>query len=250
MRRWKRSWPKREVIETGILLAAGQGTRLRDTAPLKPLCTVAGRPLLDHAIEGFAKAGMKRAVVVLGYGAELIEAHLAARSWPLSVETVRTDDYRKSNGVSVLAARQCLYAPQALLAMCDHLVDPELYRLVVAEEPVLGARLATDRRLNNALVDIDDVTRVDVSCGRILRIGKGLPSYNGFDTGVFAIGGALFEALERLHAPSLTEGMRLLIDQDLAFAEDCGDLNWIDVDDAATLSKAEKWWGRRKCSLP
>jgi 1L-myo-inositol 1-phosphate cytidylyltransferase len=87
---------------------------------------------------------------------------------------------------------------------------------------------------------------VDVAGGRILGIGKNLPSYNGFDTGVFAIGPALFEALDGLDAPSLTQGMQALIDQDLAFATDCGDLHWIDVDDAAALSKAESWWSSRK----
>ena len=58
------------MISTAILLAAGEGSRLRSAAPFKPLCEVAGRSLLAHALDGFAEAGMKRVVVVLGYGAD------------------------------------------------------------------------------------------------------------------------------------------------------------------------------------
>ena len=65
------------MITTGVLLAAGEGTRLRDMAAVKPLCPVAGRPLIDHALHGFAAAGLTRAVVVLGYERGAVEAHLA-----------------------------------------------------------------------------------------------------------------------------------------------------------------------------
>ena len=95
-------------IATAVLLAAGEGSRLRGSAASKPLCPVAGRPLIDHALTGLAEAGITRAVVVLGYRADAIEAHLAARAWPLAVETVRTPDHRQPNGVSVLAARPAL----------------------------------------------------------------------------------------------------------------------------------------------
>src|SRR5688572_16545808 len=92
------------MIETAILLAAGEGSRLRPAAPFKPLCPVAGRPLLAHAIDGLAAAGLTRVVVVLGYGAPDIEAYIGSRAWPLAVETVRVADYRQPNGTSVLAA--------------------------------------------------------------------------------------------------------------------------------------------------
>ncbi len=62
----------RSVIDTAILLAAGEGSRLRALAPYKPLCVVGGKTLLEHAITGFAAAGIGRVIVVLGYGADAI----------------------------------------------------------------------------------------------------------------------------------------------------------------------------------
>jgi len=229
------------MIQTAILLAAGEGSRLRPAAPYKPLCPVAGRPLIDHALGGLAEAGIKRVVVVLGYGADTIATHLAARSWPIAVEIVTVDDYRRPNGVSVLAAERAIDGGEALLAMCDHLVDPRLYRLLAAAGAGAGARLGVDRLIDNDWVDMDDVTRVSTEGDRIVAIGKGLESYDCFDTGVFAIGPALFAALRHLESPSLTEGMRILARDGGAFAIDIGDLQWIDVDDPPALDKAEQW---------
>jgi 1L-myo-inositol 1-phosphate cytidylyltransferase len=229
------------VIDTALLLAAGEGRRLRSAAPFKPLCPVAGTPLIAHAIGGLAEAGMKRVIVVLGYGAGTIETWLAGRTWPIAVETVRTEDYRKPNGSSLLAAEEAVGKGEALLAMCDHLVEPGLYRHVAAAGAGGGATLGIDRHLANDWVDRDDVTCVESAGDRIVAIGKGLAHYDCYDTGVFAIGPALFAALRTLDAPSLTEGMRILAGTGNARIIDCGALKWIDVDDAIYLAKAEAW---------
>jgi choline kinase len=229
------------VIDTAILLAAGEGSRLRSAAPFKPLCPVGGKPLIAHAIDGLAEAGMKRVVVVLGYGADAIEAWLAGRAVPIPVETVRTEDYRKPNGISLLAAERAVGKSEALLAMCDHLVEPALYRHVAAGGAGSGATLGIDRHLASDWVDLDDVTRVESAGDRIVAIGKGLVRYDCYDTGVFAIGPTFFAALRTLDAPSLTEGMRILAGTGEARIIDCGARKWIDVDDATYLAKAEAW---------
>jgi choline kinase len=232
------------MIDTAILLAAGEGSRLRAAAPLKPLCTVGGLSLVGHALNGLAEAGLARAIVVLGYGAEQIEAHLAAYDAPLQVQTVRSD-YRHPNGASVLAAEALVAGKEALLAMCDHLVAPELYRRMMHVGAGPGARLAVDRGIESDWVDLDDVTRVQTFGDRIVAIGKGLEPYDCFDTGVFAIGPPLFAALHQFEAPSLTEGMRVLAQMGIAETVDCSDLSWIDIDDEPALDKAEIWWGGR-----
>ncbi len=236
------------MIDTAVLLAAGEGSRLRDSAPIKPLCPVAGQPLIDHALSGFAAAGMRRVVVVLGYEGDAIAAHLAGVAASLVVETVQTPDYHQPNGVSVLAAAAACAGDDALLAMCDHLVSPALYARVAAAGADDGLTLGIDRRLAHPWVDPEDVTRVRTEGERIVAIGKGLRDYDAHDTGVFAIGPALFAALATLRTPSLSEGVRLLAEAGQARVVDCTGLDWIDVDDAPALAKAEAWLETRRAA--
>ncbi len=228
------------MIETAVILAAGEGSRLRASAPYKPLCPVAGRPLIAHALEGLAEAGLKRAIVTLSYGRDAIEAYLASRSWPLHVETVLAD-HREPNGVSVLAATDALAGEDAVLAMCDHLVLPALYRRMATAGSGNGLRLGIDRRLGHPWVDPEDVTCVATNGSAIVAIGKGLEPHDAYDTGVFAISPRLGAALATLASPSLTEGVRMLAAENRADVVDCSDIDWIDVDDAAALAHAERW---------
>ena len=69
-----------KVPKTAMVMAAGLGKRMRPltaTKP-KPLVTVAGKPLIDHALSRLAAAGVMRAVVNVHYLADAMEAHLSA----------------------------------------------------------------------------------------------------------------------------------------------------------------------------
>lgn len=228
------------TIATGLLLAAGEGSRLRDVSPYKPLCVVGGAALIDHAIGSMAAAGLTRVVVTLSYGADAILAHLAGRAQPLPVETVMTD-HRQPNGVSALAARAAVGSGGAVMAMCDHLVTPAHYRRLAQIGAQDGLTLGIDRRLGHPWVDPLDVTCVATEADRIVAIGKELEPHDCYDTGVFAVGDRFFDALAGLTSPSLTEGVRLLAATGRARTVDCSDLDWIDVDDAPAFGHAQAW---------
>jgi choline kinase len=229
------------MIDTAILLAAGAGTRLRSAADSKPLCPVGGKPLIDHAIERMAVAGISRVIVITGYRAEAIEAHLASRDWPATVETARSADWRQPNGVSALAAAPLLDGAESLLAMCDHLVSPDLYARMARAGAGTGLNLGIDRRLGHPWIDPLDVTFVATEGDRIVAIGKEMEPHDCYDTGVFAVGQPFFDALAGLEAPSITEAVRALVANGEAGVVDCSDLDWIDVDDPKALAAAEEW---------
>ncbi|MBB4153240.1 choline kinase [Sphingomonas jinjuensis] len=228
------------MIRSAVLLAAGEGSRLRGSAPSKPLCPVAGRPLIDHALTGLAAAGIERVVVTLGYAADRVLAYLSSRSWPVVVEHAIVD-HRRPNGVSALAAAPLLAGDEAVLAMCDHLVTPDHYTRLARVGAQGGLTLGIDRRLGHRWVDPSDVTCVATEGDSIVAIGKEMAPHDCYDTGVFAVGSSFFAALATLEAPSLTEGVRLLAADGRARVVDCSDLDWIDVDDAPALAHAEAW---------
>jgi N-acetyl-alpha-D-muramate 1-phosphate uridylyltransferase len=72
------------AVESGMILAAGLGTRLRPLTDEKPkaLVTVQGRTLLDRALDHLESVGVKRVVVNTHHKAEMIERHLATRMTP------------------------------------------------------------------------------------------------------------------------------------------------------------------------
>lgn len=75
------------VPETAMVMAAGLGKRMRPltaTRP-KPLVEVAGKALLDHALDRLRGAGIRRAVVNVHYLADSVEAHLARRDQGLEI---------------------------------------------------------------------------------------------------------------------------------------------------------------------
>lgn len=70
--------------ENAFILAAGRGTRLRpytDSRP-KPMVEVAGRTLIDRALDRLEEAGIRRVVVNTHYCADIIESHLSRRPSP------------------------------------------------------------------------------------------------------------------------------------------------------------------------
>jgi N-acetyl-alpha-D-muramate 1-phosphate uridylyltransferase len=67
-----------------MVFAAGLGTRMRpltETVP-KPLIKVGGRPMIDHLLDRFARAGVGTAIVNVHYLADQIETHLTDRPNP------------------------------------------------------------------------------------------------------------------------------------------------------------------------
>ncbi len=227
------------MITRAVLLAAGEGSRLRAVEPIKPLCPVGGVPLIAHALRGLAAAGISQVAVVLGYEAKAIATYLDANAWPLEVEQVVVGDWRLPNGVSALAGLARVGAP-SLLAMCDHLVDPALYARLAQTGAGAGLTLGIDRHLDDPGVDLDDVTRVATRGDRIVAIGKGLVVYDAFDTGVFAVAEPFVAALRAMPAPSVSAAVTLLAAEARAGVVNCGDLSWIDVDDAPALRAAER----------
>lgn len=230
-----------------LIIAAGQGTRLRSLAPSKPLAEIAGAPLLAHVVRAAKAGGATSFLVVTGYEPEPIEALLPvlSRQIGVPVEAVRNEDWLRPNGLSVLAAGPRL-EDEFLLLMSDHLFDPAIVAgLLAGRRPDAGLTLAADYDPENPLLDIDDATKLWVDDeARIRRIGKTLTDYNAIDTGIFHGTTGLIDALRRSvdegGLGSLSEGVQTLAAEGRAFVHDIGRGWWIDVDDEAAFRRAEE----------
>ena len=235
-----------------LIVAAGQGLRLRGIAPSKPLAPIVGVPLIDRVIETATAAGIDGFVVVTGYEGGRLTRHLEALAERrgYDIACVVNAAWTGANGLSVLAAGPLL-GERFVLLMADHLFDGTILRDLMAAPPADGSVvLAVDRRLDNPLVDLEDVTRVATGPGGVIRrIGKLIEGYDAFDTGIFLAGPALLGALQEDvaagGAAGISAGMQRLADAGLARTFDIGDRYWVDVDDEAAFLNAEHEQGRR-----
>ena len=246
--RWPPPVRKGEVVR-GLVLASGKGSRLRtQRRRVKPLVSVAGVALLERAVRNLVDVGVDEVVVVVGYRAEEIERFCAELSMRLgaAVRCVRNDRFDEGNGLSVLAAEEALRGEPFLLVMADHLLDRSILRsLLDSELPSEGAVLAVDYSVGAAGgVDLDDVTRVRTE-GRLVRdIGKGISSFDAFDTGAFLCTCGVFDALRDAVAAgetTLSAGMRRLADQGRLERCDVSGACWVDVDTRRDLRLASRW---------
>ena len=87
-----------------IVLAAGEGTRMRSSRP-KVLHAIAGRSLLAHVLDAVRKAGGTMTAVVVGPGADAVAAE-AKRVLPDAEIFVQTQ--RRGTAHAVLAAKDAL----------------------------------------------------------------------------------------------------------------------------------------------
>jgi GTP:adenosylcobinamide-phosphate guanylyltransferase len=132
-----------------VLLAAGRGARLMPLTAERPKClvTVAGRAILDRAVDGFAAAGFERVLVVAGYRADAIRAHVAGRPGP-AIEVVENPAWATTNNAASLWAARASLAPPFAIADGDLVLAPEVValaaapdRIVVADDPAAGSRV-------------------------------------------------------------------------------------------------------------
>ncbi len=87
-----------------IILAAGQGTRMKSPLP-KVLHPVGGRAMLDHAIDAAEALGCERIVVVVGDHSPSVRAHVARR---LGEAAIAVQDPPIGTGHAVRAAEAAL----------------------------------------------------------------------------------------------------------------------------------------------
>src|SRR5579872_7068128 len=78
---------------SGIVLAAGQGTRMKSETP-KVLHPLAGVPMVHFGVQAALDAGCTEVIVVVGHGRQLASAYLARTFGTDRVRTVVQEEQR------------------------------------------------------------------------------------------------------------------------------------------------------------
>lgn len=98
--------------DTAMVLAAGLGKRMRPLTARqpKPLVRVAGKALIDHALDRLAEAGVAKAVVNVHYLGDALEAHVRGRAAPKVTISDEREQLLETGG-GMIRARDLLPDP-------------------------------------------------------------------------------------------------------------------------------------------
>ncbi len=154
---------------SAIVLAAGEGTRMRSARP-KPLHRICGRPMVLHVIHALEKLKPARTVVVVGHAADLVTSKIdgTAPAWANLVFAEQT--HQRGTGDATAAGMRGLdgddYDEDAIVVVVPG--DAPLLRPETLDELV-----ATHVANGNAATLLTSVMPDPTGYGRVIRNADG-----------------------------------------------------------------------------
>jgi len=115
-----------------IILAAGEGTRLRPLTKNRPkvMLPVANHPILEHVLNSVVAAGIRDITVVVGYKKDQVMTFL--NTYPIPVQVV-VQDKQLGTAHALSMAKEYVHTKTLVLAG-DNYVDPESLRSLLDKE--------------------------------------------------------------------------------------------------------------------
>ncbi|MFC6940268.1 sugar phosphate nucleotidyltransferase [Salinirubellus sp. GCM10025818] len=200
------------TIETGVVLAAGEGTRLRPMTHNrpKPMLPAANRPILEHVLDALVDAGVSELVLVVGYKRDRVQDHVGPTYRGLPVEYVGQGK-QLGSGHALLQAREAA-SGSMLVVNGDRIIDRGMTTSVVEAfdgETTIGVvREHNPGRYGSVEVEGDRVV------GLIENPDE--PTFGFVNAGIYAFTAGVFD---RLEATPRTDGELPITDTVLREAE-------------------------------
>lgn len=230
-----------------IILAAGVGKRFKEVTDDRPKCLIdiERKTLLERTLTALGAAGIREAVVVIGYRGEMIQQHIGSRCGDVQVRYVTNPHYTKGAILSLWSAREA-FDDDIIIMDADVLFPVALI-----------ARLVDSTHANCFLLDgssgnTGEEQMLLTRGGRVLNIVRG--GSGDFDVAGESVG---FLKVSRTDAPLLRsilddfvsqgrdsieheEAFPVFLAQRVVGFERVDDLPWIEIDFPTDLEQAER----------
>ena len=179
-------------IETGVIAAAGSGTRMLPVTLGYPkeLLAIVNKPALHLIIEEFIDSGLKKIVIITGANAEPLHRQYNLATAPHRGKYQALDDFADK-----LAGVEMIFEPQKgpygngtpLLVAKPHIPEDEgfIYAygddIIKSEKPFTAQLIETHHRTNSLVVGTQEVPWEDVTRYGIAQIKEGSAENEMFD---------------------------------------------------------------------
>ncbi len=224
-----------------VILAAGEGNRLREVSEGRPKCLleIGGKPIIEQQIAALSDNGINKILVVVGHQADMVRAVVGKKA-----EFIENTRYKETNSLySLWLARDWVKGPFVLMN-CDVLFHPEILDRLLKGS---GNALAYDSTSTRGL----EQTKVVISKGRVLDLGKDIASEAGRGESIgllrFDAEGAkvLFKRVDYLVQNGdadnwVIEGVRSACSEIVIRGINIAGLPWAEIDFPGDLERARK----------
>ena len=232
-----------------VILAAGQGTRIRSVHGERPKCLIEFEEstILDHQLEALYLAGVNDVAIVVGYEKEQIIAHVAHRnhSNQQKIHFIENRSFALTNNIySLWLALEWLSGDSFLCLNADVIFDPGILGLAIRANAPISMIVDPSWR--------DETMKVIIAGDRVLRMGKKISreEFSGTYIGITlfnrAIQKTFFAKMEDLISRGqlnvfFNAAVQELVDEGIqvGFTTTAG-LPWAEIDDPLDLTFAQQ----------
>lgn len=165
-----------------IIVAAGQGTRLRPLTNNKPKCMVeySNKPIIDYILETAYSCNMKNIAIVNGYKKEVLKEYL--RDQKLTFFT--NEKFDKTNMVSTLFSAKEFMDDDVIISYADIVYKKDILNKLINSKDDFNVVIDKNwRELWSLRMDnpLSDAETLKVKDGKIVELGKKPESYSDIE---------------------------------------------------------------------
>jgi len=209
-------------MRQAVILAAGEGQRLRPFTVTKPkvMIAIASKPIVQYVIESLAQNGIRNIVIVVGYKREQIFDYIGAGE-QFGVDIVYITQEKQLGTAHALAQTKAVVEEEFLVLPGDNLIEAGTIGRFVTAKPNAILVKEVDNPTRYGVVNIEGNTVTDI-------IEKPKEArHNIINTGIYAFTREIFNFVEaELGIPEVINNM---LAQGVAVSAQETEGTWLDV---------------------
>lgn len=165
-----------------IILAAGQGSRLRPLTNEKPKCMVEynGKMIIDYILETAKNCNIKNIAIVTGYKKDVLEQYLQNKN----ITFYENKNFNTTNMVSTLFCAKDFMDEDLIISYSDIVYKKDVLSKLINSKDDFSLTIDKNwRNLWNQRMDnpLDDAETLKIINNNIVELGKKANNYNDIE---------------------------------------------------------------------
>ncbi len=211
-------------MKQAVILAAGEGQRLRPFTVTKPkvMLAIAGKPILQYVVESLAQNGIRNIVLVVGYKKEQVFDYMGSGE-QFGIDITYVTQKKQLGTAHALAQAKAVTEDEFLVLQGDKLIDADTIAHFTTVKPMaLQVRGTVNPHRYNMVTVKNGLVEAISMAGK-----PGQEQSNTVNTGIYAFTTEIFSFIEpELNIP---DALNKMIAQGYPIAAKEIDGTWLDV---------------------